>query len=272
MSRQRHAQCLSSVLSIVAVAMSLVVHCRGQVSFSGLRSYAKYPGWDGLSSSGDSLIRLVFRTSSNGLLFYAEGQFEGDSGKEALEIRLEEGRVIIEVQRRVIVREFGGFVIRESRLEKLYLSENLNDNEPHTLSLRQSSLQLTIDIDFSQSVSSTLSTSPIASEGLFIGGLPTDVYTQFNTLTDPFSGCLDNIQFTNSSDPGSFGTPEVVEQVGVTDGCPDPCINVTSCGAGECITVLPGRFFCDCSTTMMGGAYCNEGRCVCVCVCVCVCI
>ena len=255
-----------SPLGILTVTMTLMVPTRGQQSFSGMESYALYPGWNGLNVP-ESLLQITFRTSaSDGLILYAEGL--ADDVLEALEIRLEGGRISMEVRRRVVVRQLGQFREYGPQSQQLYLSENLNDNAPHTLSLRRTSGQATLSVvDKSESVDSDLlgmPGSPIGSTGIYIGGVPTNVSSSFNSAVLAFAGCLEDIQFANnSSTMESLVTIMPLQLVGVTDGCMDPCANVL-CGEGTCIPILPDRFFCDCSSTTMGGASCNEGMfCVC---------
>lgn len=278
--QHRHTFGLSR-LGILTVTMTVLILARGQQSFSENESYAVYPGWNGLTVS-ESLMQITFRTSaSNGLILYAEGQV--NNMEETLKIRLEGGHIVVEVQ--IIVREplvsFPTFYNFLKQTEKLYLSENLNDNQAHTLSLRRSAGQVTINIvDKSESVISHLlakswrpEDSPIGSTAIYIGGLPTSISSRFNTRISAFIGCLDNIGFANtSSTPESLVNIMAQQRNGVVDGCTDPCRN-TSCGAVNCVPILPDRFFCDCSTTDMGGANCNEGMHSCMYVCmVCLCI
>ena len=262
--QHRHAFGLSP-LGILTVTTTVLILARGQQSFSENESYGVYPGWNGLTVS-ESLLQITFRTSaSNGLILYAEG--EADDMKEALEIRLEGGCIVVEVLRQVVDREFGSLVLYESQSEKLHLSKNLNDNQAHTLSLQRSGGQVTINIlDKSESVSSTLlvtpwrfDATPIGSTAIYIGGLPTSISSLFNTRTFAFMGCLDNIGFANnSSTPESLVNIVPMQSNGIVDGCMDPCNN-TSCGDVSCVPILPDRFFCDCSSTDMGGDNCNEG-------------
>ena len=235
--------------------MTLLPKTQGQVTFLGsCESYAQYPGLD----MSEGLLQLTFRTShSNGLILYAEGSSPG--GVEALEIRLDSGRMAAEVLRWEQVGTSHGFPFYERRKEIFYVSEHLNDNSAHTLSLQRSGGQLTMSI-LDKSASRLLGPLPsIGSTELFIGGLPESVTSRFG-MTVYFTGCLDDIQIANSSsDPGSLVNATSLQQSGIMDGCADPCNNV-SCGDGNCVAMLPDRFFCDCTSTLMGGARCNEGR------------
>ena len=273
LQHSRHTFGLSP-FGILTVTTTVLILARGQQSFSGNESYAVYPGWTGLTMP-ESLLQITFRTSaSSGLILYAEGEAgSADPSEEALEIRLEGGCVVVEVLRQVVVRVIHGvFPQYETQREKLHLSKNLNDNQAHTLSLRRSTEQVTINIlDKSESVSSTLlvnswwtDSSQIGSTAIYIGGLPMNISSRFDTRIFAFTGCLDNIGFANtSSTPESLVNITALQSNGVVDGCMDPCSNA-SCGDVSCVPILPNRFFCDCSTTDMGGANCNEGAYVCM--------
>ena len=261
----RSVSCSFSILIVTLPLLLLIDWTRGQESFSGIGSYARYPGWNGLSVS-ESLLQITFRTShSDGLIFYGEGRFEGDDENEALEIKLSGGQISFNVRRRIEMPPLSPITgtTYETRSEQFYLSENLNDNRPHTLSLRQSAGTLSVSIidDPDSEVNSTLlgPASPIGSMELFVGGLPVNMNSLLSTSIPSFVGCFDSVQFTNtSSTPDSLITVLPLEQVGVMEGCTDPC-SAVSCGAGTCVAILPSRYYCDCSSTSMGGANCDEG-------------
>ena len=212
----------------------------------------------------EGLLQLTFRTSSgNGLLLYAEGNDGG--GREALAVMLEGGKISVKVER-YGRRIFGTLVVFESITEtqQFYVGEKLNDNEAHTLSLQRTPDQFTVSVlDRSLSESSSLlaSSSTIGSMEIYVGGLTENVTSLFST-NGHFTGCLEDIQFvSNSSNTSSLVSVTPLVQRGIVDGCSDPCANV-SCGpgSGTCVAVLPDRYFCDCSSTQMGGADCTEGR------------
>ena len=267
----------TSILRVSLMLLMMLVNTRGQDSFSGNGTYARYPGWSGLSGT-DGLLLITFRTShSVGLILYAEGLKDGDDQNEELEITLVGGQISVNVlQRRDAQPTF------ESVFEQFYLGQNLNDNKPHMLSIQQLDGTMSIRIvdQPDSEVNSTLLGTPssIGSTELYFGGVPMSVDSQLSASSSPFIGCLDDVQFANTSTlPESLVSVMPLEQSGVVNGCVDPCTSV-SCGQGECVAILPDQFHCDCSSTLMGGANCNEGILhirlyrVSVCVCVCACI
>ena len=214
----------------------------------------------------EGLLHLTFRTSSgSGLLLYAEGNDGG--GREALAVMLEGGKISVKVERyRRIFFPFLSMPIffGWTTTQQFYVGEKLNDNEAHTLSLQRTPDQFTVSVlDRSLSESSSLlaSSSTIGSMEIYVGGLPENVTSLFST-NGHFTGCLEDIQFVNnSSNTSSLVSVTPLVQRGIVDSCSDPCANV-SCGpgSGTCVAVLPDRYFCDCSSTQMGGADCTEGR------------
>jgi hypothetical protein len=217
----------------------------------------------------EGLLQMTFRTSiGQGLLLYAEGSVV--TGTEALAVMLEGGRILVKVLRREL-RPFPGttmlFPSEFPETNKLYVSENLNDNMPHTLSLQQTPDQFMVSVlDRSASeLSRLLSRDPesnIGSMKIYIGGLPSDVTPLFTIDSGSFIGCLGDVQYSNSStNASSLVSVSPLTQQGVMDGCLDPCVNV-SCGggAGACVALPPNSYFCDCSSTPFGGTNCSEGR------------
>ena len=259
----------STILGILAATLMLLIHpqsCQAaQDSYSGQESYAIYPGWAGLSLE-KGLLQLTFETSTgSGLLLYAEG----NDGQEALVVMLEGGKISVVVKGYMeILFKFGTIYVPLLSLEteQFYLSENLNDNKPHTLSLQRTPDQFTVSVlDRSASVTSSLLSSvklsSIGSKNIYIGGLPSNVTPPFAT-SGHFRGCLGEIQFVNNStDTSSLVSVLPLEQQNVLEGCSDPCTNI-SCGdgAGSCVALLPDLYFCDCSSTSFGGANCTEGK------------
>ena len=254
-----------TILGILTATLTLLIHSQSSQaaqdrSYSGLESYAIYPGWAGLSLE-KGLLQLTFRTSNgSGLLLYAEG----NDGHEALAIMLEGGKISVMVKG-YIEKIFVNISIFLPETEQFYLSENLNNNKPHTLSLQQTPAHFTVSV-LNKSVSESSSllsavSSSIGSRKIYIGGLPSNVIPLF-PINGHFRGCLGDIQFVdNSTDTSSLVSVLPFEQQGVVKGCSDPCANI-SCGggAGTCVALLPDRYFCDCSSTPFGGANCKEGR------------
>ena len=254
-----------TLLGILIAMLIVLIHSQSsqaaQDSYSGLESqYAIYPGWDGLSLE-EGLLQLAFRTSNDsGLLLYAEGN-EGH-GVEALAVMLEQGKISVMVKRYFLDTRFG---IHLSQTEQFSMSENLNDNKPHTLSLQRTSGQFTVSVvDRSVSGSSNFfsTSSSIGSMKIYIGGLPSNVMPPFAT-SGHFRGCLGDVQFVNNSiETSSLVSVLPLVQEGVVEGCSDPCANV-SCGGGAamCVALLPDDHFCGCSSaSIIGGADCTEGK------------
>ena len=256
----------TTLLGILTATLMLLIHSSSaQDTFSGMQeSYAVYPGWRGLGMQ-EGLLQLTFTTSTaSGLLVYAVG--DQGMGPEALAVMLERGRVFVKVQR-YQVRFFSGqpFLTEIIDVEQFYVSETLNDNTPHTLSLQRSPGQFMVSVlDRMSSESSSLlaRSSNIGSTEVYIGGLPTNRTSLFPT-SGSFIGCLEDIQYSNdSTNTSSLVDVTPLEQKGVMEGClsaADLCANV-SCGAGTCMAVLPESYYCDCSSTPLGGASCDEGK------------
>ncbi len=260
-----------TLLGILTATLTLLIQSQSlsaqETQYSGQESYAIYPAWTG-PERREGLLQMTFRTSTGrGLLLYAEGSVA--QWTEALAVMLEGGRITVKVQRQQL-RSFPGttmqFLSEETESEELYVSENLNDNMPHTLSLQQTRDQFTmsvLDRSSSESVSRLLSRmSNIGSMKIYIGGLPSDVTPLFAIDSGNFRGCLEDIQYSNNSaNASSLVSVSALTQSGVMDGCLDPCINV-SCGggAGVCVALPPDNYFCDCSLTPFGGTNCSEGR------------
>ena len=255
-----------TLLGILTATLTLLVHSQSlsaQQSYSGQESYAVYPGWTGPEMQA-GLLQLTFRTSiSRGLLLYAEGSVSMYT--EALAVMLEGGRISVKVQRQQ-VRTLHGVTlpIASTETQQIYVSENLNDNMPHTLSLQQTPDQFTVSVlDRSASEFSRLlaRSSNIGSMKVYIGGLPNDVTPLFST-SGHFRGCLGDIKYANNSaNASSLVSVSPLKQQGIVEGCSDPCANVLcGGGAGTCVPILPDSHFCDCSSTQFGGANCSEGR------------
>lgn len=270
--RLTHGPTLLGILTATLVTLLIQSHpLNAQESqYSGQGSYAIYPGWTGPEME-NGLLRLTFRTEiGNGLLLYAEGT--ASLWTEALAVMLEGGRILMRVQRQEL-RPFSGtnilFPSMYIESEELLVSENLNDNMPHTLSLQQTPDNFTVSVlDRSASeVSRLLSrSSDIGSMKIYIGGLPMnqrDDHIQFS-ISGSFSGCLGDIQSSNdSTNASSLVSVSPLEQQGVVDGCfevIDPCVDVSCGGGGACVAVPPDNYFCDCSSTPFAGANCTEGR------------
>ena len=250
-------------LGILTATLTLLVHSQplcAQDSYFGQESYSIYPGWSGPDMQ-EGLLQLTFRASiDRGLLLYAEGSIS--VWTEAMAVMLEEGRISVKIQRQE-VRRFGSLILplETTETEQIYAGENLNDNEPHTLSLQQTADQFIVSVlDRSASEFSRLLAN-IGSMRVHIGGLPGDVKPLFSTSGN-FRGCLGDIQYAkNSANASTLSSVSPLEQQGIVEGCSDPCISV-SCGggAGRCVALLPDSSFCDCSSSLLGGANCSEGR------------
>ena len=255
-----------TLLGILTATLTLLTHSQplsAQQSYSGQESYAIYPGWTGPDLQA-GLLQLTFRTSiGRGLLLYAEGSVAMYT--EALAVMLEGGRILVKVQRQQVQELFGMILpVAATETQQIYISENLNDNMPHTLSLQQTPDQFTVSVlnRSASEISPLLSrSSNIGSMRVYIGGLPSDVTPLFST-SGHFRGCLEDIQYVNNSiDASSLVTVSPLEQQGIVDGCSDPCDNVLcGGGAGACVPILPDGHFCDCSSIPFGGANCSEGR------------
>ena len=266
-ARPTHGPTLLGILT--ATLTLLLIHSHplsAQLSqYPGQESYAIYPGWTGPEME-EGLLQLTFRTSvSRGLLLYAEGTV-GSTWTEALAVMLEEGRISVKIQRQQ-VRIFSNgmaFPLEDTESEQISVSENLNDNMPHTLSLQQTADKFTVSVlDRSASESSRLlaRSSNIGSMRIYIGGLPSDATPLF-AISGHFRGCLGDIQYANNSANASSLVPvSPLTTQNIAEGCFDPCAGV-SCGggAGRCVPLLPDRYFCDCSSTQFGGANCSEGK------------
>ena len=251
-----HGATLLSIL--VATSMLLIHSSSAQDTFSGMQeSYAVYPGWSELSA-GRNLLELTFTTSSgSGPLVYAEGE-----STEALAVMLDGGSICVNLERRKVRTLFDMTLpTDETQLEQFCISSELNDNRPHTISIQWSPGRFTVSVlDRMASKSSEVigTSSEIGSTKVYIGSLPND-RTSLLATSGSFRGCLEDIKFSTSASSLVDVTP--LEQEGVVEGClsaADLCANV-SCGAGTCVAVLPESYYCDCSSTPLGGANCNEG-------------
>ena len=261
-ARLTHGPTLLGILtSTLMVLIYSQQFSQAQDTYSGMESYAIYPGWAGLSLE-EGLLQLTFRTSNeSGLLLYAEGN--DGHGIDALMVMLEGGNISVMIQQHVEKR-FGSMIIFLSETDQFYVGENLNDNRPHTLSLQRTPGQFTVSVlDRSVSESSRLlaTSSSIGSMNISIGGLPDNFMPLFAT-SGHFRGCLGDVQFVNNSTNTSFLVSiSPLQQQGVTEGCSDPCASILcGDGGGTCVALLPDRHFCDCSSTSFGGANCSEGR------------
>ena len=216
----------------------------------------------------EGLLQLTFRTQvGEGLLLYAEGT-AAVVWVEALAVMLEGGRIVVRVQRQQ-VEIFNGspFTSESIETEELFVSENLNDNMTHTLSLQQTPDNFMVSVlDRSASeVSPLLSrSSNIGSMKIYIGGLPMnqrDDHIQFS-ISGNFSGCIEDVQSSNgSTNVSSLVSVSPLERQGVVDGCSefDPCVNVSCGGGGSCVPLPPDNYYCDCTSTPFAGPNCTEG-------------
>ena len=260
-------RCLLGILTATLVTLliqSLPLNAQ-ESQYSGQGSYAVYPGWTGPEMQ-EGLLQLTFRTQvGDGLLLYAEGTVS--VWAEALAVMLEGGRIVVRVQRQQ-VEMFNGrpFPLESTETEESFVSENLNDNMTHTLSLQQTPDNFMVSVlDRSASgVSPLLSrSSNIGSMKIYIGGVPTnqrDDHIQFS-ISDSFSGCIVDVQSSNgSANASSLVSVSPIERQGVVDGCSDSCDNVSCGDGGRCVALSPDSYFCDCSSTQFRGANCSEGR------------
>ena len=269
--RLTHGPTLLGILTATLVTLliqSLPLNAQ-ESQYSGQGSYAIYPAWTGPEMQ-EGLLQVTFRTPvGEGLLLYAEGTTS--MWAEALAVMLEGGRIVVRVQRQQVmtVDGFGTFPTEDLEPpEEFFVSENLNDNMTHTLSLQQTPNNFMVSVlDRSASgVSPLLSRmSNIGSMEIYIGGLPinqSDAHIRFS-ISDSFSGCIVDVQSSNgSTNASSLVSVSPIERQGVVDGCPefDPCVGVSCGGGGSCVPLPPNNYYCDCTSTPFAGPNCTEGR------------
>ena len=269
--RLTHGPTLLGILTATLVTLliqSLPLNAQ-ESQYSGQGSYAVYPGWTGPELQ-EGLLQVTFRTLvGEGLLLYAEGTVS--VWAEALAVMLEGGRIVVRVQRQQ-VETFNGreFPLESTETEDLFVSENLNDNMTHTLSLQQTPNNFMVSVlDRSASVVSLLLSrmSNIGSMKIYIGGVPInqrdDHINKISISNSSFSGCLVDVQSSNgSTNASSLVSVSYIEQQGVMDGCSesDPCVDVSCEGGGSCVPIPPDRYYCDCTSTPFAGRNCTEGR------------
>ena len=243
------------VLSLSAVLC--VSACMGQVTsrtFFGNDSYVRLQGWN---QSPQRLLRFTFRTSEqNGLLLFTMSP-EGSTREDYLLIRLVNGSLVI---------EYGNNIFLTSETKSL--GENLNDNQPHTVTVLHDPViyQFEYKLDSGRLVKKTYTSNipDFGSNGVFMGGVPFGSTLAVNEVY--FIGCLENVISASSSnltvdmDSSSLQALPVVESRGrIQDSCIDPCTRMR-CGLGTCIPKWPDHAFCNCRGTGMLGESCSEGK------------
>lgn len=252
-------RCISLIV-MVSVSCALIVPSLTQnngKTFLGEESYAFFPPWLGLSMN-EGAMSFTFRTTElNGLLLYAEGNGSqpSDGSTDYIVASMDNGVIYVMLQ-------FFETNSNSLNLTRVSLGGSLNDNRPHTFSIRHSEEIIEYSIDSTDTVTINYSSpvvTNIGTNGIYLGGLPSSVTPVLEGVLDKanFVGCLESLMASNNSQQPTPVLP--LGENNVREGCVDPC-NAVSCSPGVCIPRWPDRGFCDCSGTSMSGENCNEGR------------
>lgn len=238
-------------------------------------SYQLYPAW---IPSPQRVLRITFQTSRReGVLLYTEACTTNpptENDPDYLLVRLEGGAVAIQLSLGGDRIRMGPGVVRHFAEDTL--GENLNDNQPHTLTLFHSPdiFQFRYALDALEPVEVIYDTPPSTNPdplfgpgGVYVGGVPdSSPWSGQEPFDEFFVGCVRDVLFGSGPIPSEGVASSTLEGVGavgtvgtVQDGCLDPCSGV-SCGAGRCVARWPDQGFCDCRGTMALGEECSEGE------------
>lgn len=219
-------------------------------AFLGGNSYAVYPQW---LVEDEGLCEFIIRTSRlNGFLFYMDG---AETSEDFLYIRLVEGMVTVEL----------GIGTPQSTLATQF-GKNINDNQLHTIMVIHSNKLFEFRLDGANVARlnySEIFSTDFQSQVLF-GGVPDSYSVHLNSTRSDvsFAGCLQSIQFVNSTNASSMlQTRNPVMENGVQSGCLEPCRSNPCSNGGRCIQQWGTEtgYYCDCRGTSQAGSNCSEG-------------
>ena len=217
-------------------------------TFLGGGSYAVYPQW---LITDEGLCEFTFATSQlNGSVFYMDG---AEGSEDFLYIQLLEGKIAVDI----------GIGRPQLRLQA-HFGENINDNQPHNVTIIHNSKQFEFRLDGTLVATLNYSdtSSPDFRSQVHFGGVSDSHAGLASVLSDTsFAGCLQSIQFANCSiAPTMLFNREPLIENRVQNGCSDPCQR-NSCNGGRCIRQwgTDVGYYCDCRDTLRAGPTCLEG-------------
>lgn len=239
----------------LVILVSLVCFVSGEKTFfDSSNTYIQYRHWV-VSERG--ILIFNFRTfKQNSLLLYTDG---GSGSNDFLKLQLINEKLVVHTN-------FG------SGTETFELGEKLSNGVFHSVQINVEAGLLTVYLDQSFSKEKRFDNSAADNilqiqTAVFIGGVSkfytTDMVEKNLALEPRFTGCIKGLKFTRT-DGETFGTPNVENEEGTTDGCGETsCDSLSftdSCrNGGRCEAQLDESHICNCERTGYSGEKCTTG-------------